>query len=364
MGERVLAAVVEGAQEKPVVAEVQLPDLGHDEVLVRVAATGICHTDLAWAAGELDFDFPVVLGHETSGIVEAVGPHVERVAPGDKVVISLAHHCGHCPYCESGRPMLCSDRTKGWDRRLRREGRPVLQGLGIGGFAEATVVRERSVVRVPEAVPLRTAAVVGCAVATGIGSVTNIAEVTAGATVAVIGCGGVGSAAVMGAGLVAAGRIVAVDPAPARRRLARRLGATDDAEDGEDLLGLEPAGFDYVFEAAGRVEAMEAAVRATKPGGTVTLIGAPAPDATLPLPALDFVVSQRRLLGCITGNLRPNIDFPRYFRLYERGLLDLDALISGSIPLRRIAEGFEHPQGDREGIRTLVEMDAALGSGG
>lgn len=355
MSATVRAAVVRRGGEAPELVDVSLAPLAHDEVVVRLVATGICHTDVAWARGELFPDFPVVLGHESAGIVERIGPTVARVRPGDRVCIALAHHCGHCFYCEGGRPILCEQRTAA-PPRLLLAGRPIVQGFGVGGFAEKTIVREASIVRVPAGVPLEIASVIGCATSTGLGAVFTIAEVAPGSRTAVVGAGGIGLNVVLGCRIAGAERIVVADPSPARRELAARLGATDVVEPDEAALRrLEPGGYEYVFESAGCVEAMEMAVRLTARGGTTTLIGAPPPTAELRINALDFVPSQRRLLGCLTGNVRPNVDLPRYFRLYERGLLDLDALITDRLPLDSIATAFaDSPAG--AGIRTLVTI--------
>jgi S-(hydroxymethyl)glutathione dehydrogenase/alcohol dehydrogenase len=310
---------------------------------------------VVWASGDLFDGFPVVLGHESAGIVEAVGPAVTRVAPGDRVGLALAHHCGHCSYCESGRPMLFAQRAEDVPRMLR-DGVPLLQGFGTGGFSEGTVVREASVIKLPDDVPLDVAAVVGCATSTGLGAVFNIAEVEYGSTVAVLGAGGVGLNVVMGCVIAGAARIVVADPNVGRREQALTFGATDacDASDAA-LLGLEPGGFDYVFECAGLPESMSLGVRITARGGSVVMIGAPRPDAELRINALEFVPSQRKILGCLTGNVRPNVDFPRYFRLYSRGLLPLDRLITAHVPFDDITKAFAM-NANAEGIRTVVSI--------
>jgi S-(hydroxymethyl)glutathione dehydrogenase / alcohol dehydrogenase len=317
--------------------------------------TGICHTDVGWAAGDIWDTFPVVLGHESAGTVSAVGAGVTQVKEGDRVALSLAHHCGHCFYFDSGHPMLCRERRSAPPRYFR-QGVPIFQAYGTGTFATATVVRESSAVKVPDDVPLEIAAITGCAVSTGMGAVMNIARVAAGSTVAVFGCGGVGLCAVMGSRVCGAAQIVAIDPAPGRREAAVKFGATEAvAPDEVELRRLAPEGFDYVFECAGRTEAMEMAIRLTRRGGDVVLIGAAKPDASIRVRALDFVVSQRHIHGCATGDIRPNVDFDRYFQLYRKRLLDLDTLISGRVSLDRIEEGFRrHAAGD--GIRTLVTI--------
>ncbi|WP_127473259.1 alcohol dehydrogenase catalytic domain-containing protein [Microbacterium sulfonylureivorans] len=318
--------------------EITIADPAAGEVLIRVEATGICHTDVAWAAGALYSEFPVTLGHETSGTVVSVGSAVTRIAEGDRVVVALTHHCGHCLHCESGHPMLCAARTVAHPR-LTWGGAALAQGFGVSGFASHVLVGESSCVPVPDSVPLEVAALVGCAIATGVGAVLNVAQVTPGARVLVIGAGGIGLSVVMGATVSGAEQIVVIEPSDVRRAHARRLGATDTlAAPCDELADLAGDGFDYVFESAGLVSTMEQAIALARRGGTVTLLGAPPPDQEFRVPALDFVASQKRLLGCITGDVSPVVDFDRYFRLYSRGLLPLDALITSSITLDRAAE--------------------------
>jgi S-(hydroxymethyl)glutathione dehydrogenase/alcohol dehydrogenase len=352
------AAVVEKSGTLPEIQEVDLVDVGGDEVLVRLAATGVCHTDVGWAAGDYDalegaFPFPVILGHESAGVVEEVGANVTHLRPGDRVVLTLAHHCGHCGYCARGTPMLCDQRVQNRTRHIR-DGLPIVQGHGTGGFAEATIVRAVSAIKVPADVPLEVAALLGCAVATGVGAAVNLAQVRPGSTVAVIGAGGVGVSVVMGAKLAGAERIVVLEPNADRRAQVAAFGATDTlGADEAAAAELEPHGFDYVFESAGRGDTMEMAVRLARKGGTVTLIGAPPPDVSVTLPALDFVASQKRLLGCLTGNVHPDIDIDAYCRLYLRGELPLDRLVSARIPFDDLHVGFQRTA-DGVGLRTVV----------
>ena len=353
---RTRAAVVAQAGAAPTIEDVEYAEPLDDEVVVHVAATGVCHTDIACADGVVQRDFPVVLGHETAGVVERVGRSVERVRVGDHVVLSLAHHCGHCAYCERGNPMLCTQRTAS-PPRMTLGGDDVAQGFGTAGFAERTVVRDVSAIRIPREVPLEIAALMGCALATGFGAATNIAGVGPGATVAVFGCGGIGLSVILGALAAGAERVVAVDPDPVRRQIALDAGATDAAVSSTGLVEEVSAGdgFDFVFEATGITSVMGDAISATRRGGTATLMGVPDPGDHLSIPALEFVASQRRILGCLTGNLRPNIDFDAYCRLYLRGKLDLDRFISARLPLSETAAAFERSRGG-EGIRTVVTM--------
>lgn len=349
------AIVLRRQGEPPGVEEIELAALEPGEVLLRVAATGLCHTDLSAASGLLPIPVPVVLGHEAAGVVEAVGAAVRRVRPGDRAVVSVVNHCGHCARCESGHPPLCAHRND-YRRRYAQNGENIDQAYGTGTFAERIVVGEESLVAVPDGVPLDVAAVTGCAVVTGMGAVLTVARLRPGSTVAVMGCGGVGMAAVMAARLAGAERIVAVDPNPQRRQLALEAGADDAVTaDAGAVLALQPQGYDYAFESAGRVEAMSLAVAVTGAMGTTVLMGLPAPETELPVPVLDFLFAEKRLLACNMGRLRPNVDFDRYFRLYLRGRLPLDRLVTARMPLDDAAEAFARAERG-EGVRTVVTM--------
>lgn len=347
------AVIVESADDPPVLAKIELPSLERDEVLVHIAAAGICHTDLSCAAGLLGSPFPIILGHEGAGVVDAVGPTAERFRKGDRVVISVALHCGHCRYCEAGCPPLCVER--GASRPVFfRHGEGITQGFGTGTFSEATIVRERSLVAVPDGVPLDVAAVAGCAAVTGLGAVLNIADVSVGASVAVIGCGGVGMCAVMGARLTGADPIVAIDPRADRRRAAIDLGATEAlAPDAEALMAPANGGFDYVFEAAGRQESIDLGVKICGPLGQVVLMGLPHANVSVVVPALDMINWGKRVTGVNMGSFRPNVDFERYFRLYLSGRLPLDRLVSSRVPIAEAAEGFDAARRG-PGIRVIL----------
>jgi S-(hydroxymethyl)glutathione dehydrogenase/alcohol dehydrogenase len=351
----VRAAVIEQAGAEPSVEHLDLADLEAGEVLIRVAATGVCHTDLSWADGHFGKLFPSVPGHEIAGVVESVGAAVTLVKPGDHVVVSVISHCGHCFHCEQGEPALCLRRS-GQRARLSRGGEPVTQAFGTGGFADATIVREWAAIQIPRDVPLELAAVMGCAVATGFGAALNVARVEAGSSVLVLGCGAIGVATIMAARLAGAERIVAVDPNDARAQAALGFGATDALAPHDDALReLLPTGFDVAFEAAGEPAAAELAIRATRQGGTIVLIGVPRAETPMTLDLQSLVISQKRICGCNMGNVRPNVDFDAYFRLYRRGLLDLEALVTATVPLDEIATAFERARrGD--GIRTVVTM--------
>jgi S-(hydroxymethyl)glutathione dehydrogenase/alcohol dehydrogenase len=348
------AAVVGAGGLAPEIVDVEMSDLDADEVLVRIAMAGVCHTDLTWARGMMG-GFPVVLGHECAGTVEAVGSGVQHLGTGDRVVVASTSHCGHCAACERGQPVFCERR---WDGRARYsiDGKPVIQAFNIGAYAEATIVRDRALVKLPEYVPFEVGAVAGCAAVTGIGAVLNVARVEEGASVAVFGCGGIGGCVVLGAVAAGADRIVAIDPNPERQRKALELGATDVAgPDAEALKSLVPGGFDYAFEAVGRVDAMQMAVQVIRPAGTAVLIGVVEPGNSLVLDPNDVAVNQKHIVGCQMGDFRPAIDFDRYFRLFRRGKLNLDALVSAIIPLSEAATAFGMAERG-EGLRTLLSM--------
>lgn len=350
------AAVVERAGDPPTLATVELRPLLPDEVLVRTAAAGICHSDIGWADGQVYDRFPVVLGHEVAGRVERLGSAVTGLDNGSRVSVSLAHRCGVCRDCEAGHPILCSRRTENVPR-LSLAGRPLLQGFGAGGFAELVVVRASSLVPIPDEVPWQVAAIAGCALATGMGSVFNLAKVPAGATVAVLGAGAVGLCSVMASVVAGADQIVVADPDPDRRAAALAVGATHAVEPDEAALReLVPDGFDHVLESAGVAPAMELAVRVTRRGGTTTLIGVARPGTTLSLDAQDLVTGARRLLGSLNGDVHPTADFDRFFRLYLSGRLPLDALFTSRVAFADIAVGFEQAR-TRSSIKTIVEFE-------
>lgn len=351
------AAVVRGAGLGPTIEDIVVGELRQDEVRITVAATGVCHTDVAWAAGDYgveDGHFPAVLGHETAGMVAAVGSEDSAFAVGDRVVVALTNHCGACRDCETGSPILCGQREALPHRLSTSGGATLAQAFGVGGFAETAVVRAASLVRLPDDISLTSAAVVGCALACGAGAALNVAGVRPGSTVVVFGAGAVGLSVVIASQLAGAEQVLVVEPNEGRRRAALALGATDVVADDASVGALVPReGFDFAFESAGRPVAMESAVGWTRRGGTVTLMGAPAADETFTLNALEFVSSQRRLLGCLGGNVRPHDDFERYFRLHRRGRIDIGALVTRTRPFSDIAAAFEDCR-TGDGLRTVL----------
>jgi alcohol dehydrogenase len=341
-------------QSKPMsVEEVELGDPRVGELLVRIEAAGVCHSDLSVVDGSRVRPLPMALGHEAAGAVEAVGPGVRDVKPGDHVVLTFVPSCGRCAECSSGRPALClqAAAASGSGHLLHgpsllkdKAGHPLFHHLGVSGFARHAVVARESAVVMPADVPLATAALFGCAVLTGVGAVLNTAGVRPGQSVAVFGLGGVGLASVMGARVAGAWPIAAVDPVESKRKLALDLGAThafapEEAEKAvKDLTG---GGAEVAFEAAGVPAVLEASFRATRRGGTTVAMGLPHPSKTLSLPALAFAGEGRTLVGSYMGSAAPQRDVPRYVALWKAGRLPVDRLQSATLPLDRINDAFE-----------------------
>jgi S-(hydroxymethyl)glutathione dehydrogenase/alcohol dehydrogenase len=321
------------------------------EVLVRVVAAGLCHSDLHVITGDTPQPLPIVLGHEIAGVVEQVGGEVRRTQPGDHVVVCLAFHCGHCEQCESGHGNRCltaeAKRGPGEEPRLTKGAESLHQFANIGGFAEQILVHESGCVAIRKDMPLDRACLIGCGVTTGVGAALRTADVRAGQTVAVIGCGGVGLSAINGAAIAAAGRIIAIDRLPAKLDMARHLGATDvlDASEGvvvERVMQLTAGrGVDHAIECIGRQDTIEDSFRMLSKGGVATVVGVAAPSTKIELSPLMMMIGERRIQGCMMGGVRTLIDIPRYVELYAQGRLKLDDLISQRLTLSQINDGFE-----------------------
>jgi len=338
------------------VTELELAEPGPGEVLVRLHASGVCHSDQNAIDGTSETRCPAVLGHEGAGVVEAVGSGVTRVAPGDHVALSWAPSCGQCTECLRELPQLCSTAWPAMGAgglldgttRLSRDGEPVYHYSFISSFAEATVLPERSCVPIPRDVPFDVAGLVGCAVTTGVGAVWRTAGVRPGERVAVIGCGGVGLSAVLAAAAVGAGTIIAVDVSAQKLADAEGFGATGGVlsagspeATAEAVREASGGGVDYAIEATGRPDAMLTAFLSTRARGAAVLIGIPREDAVLSLPALSIPRMERRVLGSLYGSSRPERDFVQILDLYRRGLLPLDRLISHRLGLDDLDRGFE-----------------------
>lgn len=357
------AAVLREDADRLEIEDLTLAAPGPYEVLVRIAASGICHSDLHVLDGVLPVPLPAVLGHEGAGVVEAVGPGVTRVAPGDHVVLSWVPSCGHCYYCGIGRPDMCDEAFRiqlqgslpGGEVRLAGpDGEPVYHFLGTSCFAERTVVAESAVVRIRRDVPLDRAALVGCAVTTGYGAVVHTAQVPRGASVAVIGAGGVGLSVIQAAALRGAAQIIAIDRVPQKLVLARRFGATDvfDASTSDDLVTpvlelTDGRGTDYAFEVVGRPATIEAAYGMTRKAGMTVVVGIAAPHEEITLNAFAIPSASRILTGSWYGRSQPEKDIPAILDLYMSGHLDLDGLITRRYALEEINEAFaEMRQGE------------------
>ena len=341
-------------QSRPMhVEEVELAAPRSGELLVRMEAAGVCHSDLSVVDGSRIRPLPMALGHEAVGVVEEVGEGVGDVKRGDHVVLAFVPSCGHCPECSTGRPALCVPGAAANGAGHLLHGPPLLkdakgQGLfhhlGISGFARHAVVARESAVVIPKDVPFETAALFGCAVLTGTGAVLNTANVRPGQSVAVFGLGGVGLASVMGARVANAATIIAVDPVAEKRKVALALGATaaltpDEAAGIKDATG---GGVDFAFEAAGVPAVLEAAFKSLKRGGSCVAMGLPHPAKTVSLAALAFAGEGKSLIGSYMGSSAPQRDIPRYLALWKAGRLPVEKLHTGSLPLSKINEAFEH----------------------
>jgi S-(hydroxymethyl)glutathione dehydrogenase/alcohol dehydrogenase len=361
----VKAAVLIEAGKPLQIEQINIANPGPHEVLIRTAACGLCHSDLHFIEGTYPHPLPAIPGHEAAGIVEAVGSEVRTVKVGDAVVTCLSAFCGHCEYCVTGRMSLClggdTRRKAGEAPRLTRpDGSIMNQMLNLSAYAEMMLVHEHACVAIHPDMPLPQASVIGCAVTTGAGTIFNACKVTPGETVAVIGCGGVGLATINAAKIAGAGRIIAADPIPEKRALAMKLGATDvidpmDADAAKQIQELTKGGVDHAIEAVGRPASGELAVKSLKRGGTATILGMMPLQHSVGLSAMDLL-SGKKLQGAIMGGNRFPVDIPRLVDFYLRGLLDLDTIISETIPLERINEGFDQmKRGDS--ARSVIVFD-------
>jgi alcohol dehydrogenase len=353
-----------------VIEEVELGAPGRDEVLVRIRAAGLCHSDLSVINGDRPRPVPMALGHEAAGEVAGLGEGVTDLALGDHVALVFVPSCGHCVPCSEGRPALCEPGAaangagtllSGQRRLADAQGAPVHHHLGCSAFAEHAVVSRRSLVKLDPALPFDEAALFGCAVLTGVGAVVNTAQVRAGQSVAVVGLGGVGLAAVLGALAAGAREVVAIDLSPAKRAMALAMGATQ-AFDGADpdcvdkVRAATAGGLDHVFEFAGSVRAFETAYRITRRGGTTTTAGLPPPQATFALPIVNLVAEERTVKGSYIGTCVPARDLPRYVALYRGGRLAVDRLMTGRLKLDEINEGFDRLHAG-EAVRQVIVFD-------
>ncbi|MGW2179907.1 zinc-binding dehydrogenase [Streptomyces sp. NPDC001732] len=376
---RTRAAVLRGvstarpySESRPVeVEELELGAPREGEVLVRVAAASLCHSDLSVVNGDRVRPLPMALGHEAVGVVEETGPGVGRVSPGDHVALVYVPSCGFCPDCAAGRPALCARAAAangsgallhGPSLLTDASGAPVHHQLGVSAFSEHAVLAQESVVPIPKDVPFAVASMFGCAVLTGAGAVINTAALRPGQSVVVYGLGGVGLSAVLGARAAGAYPLVAVDPVPEKRELALRLGAThafapDDAP--RLIRELTSGDAEVAVEAVGSPKVMAECLTAVARGGKVVSVGLPAPDRVLEVPALAFAGEGKSLLGSYMGDAVPRRDIPRFLDLWRAGLMPVERMHTGTLPLADINTAMEELASGRA-IRQVIDTSGLL----
>jgi S-(hydroxymethyl)glutathione dehydrogenase/alcohol dehydrogenase len=357
------AAVLTEVGGSLTIEEVAIDNPGPREVLLRTAACGLCHSDLHFVDGLWPCALPTVLGHEAAGVVEKVGADVRHVQPGDHAITCLSAFCGHCASCLSGRPYACDNsaelrRPQGGPSRLKSSGKVLDQLFDLGGYAEQMLVHENALVRIRPDMPLDRAALIGCAVMTGVGAVVRSAKVEFGSSVAVVGCGGIGLCAINGAAIAGAGRIIAVDVQPAKLALAREFGATDtvDAAAGdpvEAVRELTGGGVDYAFEALGKKKTAEQCFAMLRRSGTATIIGMLPVGETISIPGAQLL-NDLRIQGSNMGSNRFRLDMPRLVDFYLDGRLKLDRLVAETIALDQVNEGLARLREGRQARSVIL----------
>jgi S-(hydroxymethyl)mycothiol dehydrogenase len=356
-------AVIARAKGAPVeLVTINVPDPGPGEALVRVQACGVCHTDLHYREGGINDDFPFLLGHEASGVVEAVGPDVSDVAPGDFVVLNWRAVCGHCRACDRGEPWYCFATHNATQKMTLEDGTELSPALGIGAFAEKTLVAAGQCTKVDPSARPAAVGLLGCGVMAGLGAAINTGGVTRGKSVAVIGCGGVGVAAIAGSALAGASPIIAVDIDAKKLEAATKMGATHtiDSSAGDPVAAIQELtggfGADVVIEAVGRPETWRQAFYARDLAGTVVLVGVPTPDMKVPdLPLIDIFGRGGSLKSSWYGDCLPSRDFPMLVDLYRQGRLDLDAFVTEEIGIGDVEAAFQRMH-DGNVLRSVVLM--------
>jgi S-(hydroxymethyl)glutathione dehydrogenase/alcohol dehydrogenase len=343
------AAVFHGPKLPLSIEDVELDKPQDREVLIKTVASGVCHSDLHFVDGFYPYPAPAVLGHEAAGIIEEVGKQVTYVKPGDHVICCLSVFCGNCEQCMSGHPNRCSNkaatqRNPSDKPRISQKGKPVNQFLDISSYCEKMLLHENAVVKIREDLPLDRAALIGCGVTTGVGAVLNTAKIEPGSTVAVFGAGGVGLAAIQGARIAGARKIIAVDMFEGKLAMAKRMGATDtvDASSSdpvEEIRKMTGGGVDYSFEAIGLKKAAEQAFNSLKAGGTATVIGMIPVGQKVEIDGYMFL-TERKLQGSNMGSNRFRIDMPKYIDFYLQGRLNLDDMISQRRKLEDVNDAF------------------------
>jgi len=342
------AAVMREVGKPLQIEDVQISKPGPNEVLIRTAAAGVCHSDVHFYEGSYPYPMPAVLGHESAGVVEAVGSEVRTVKPGDHVITCLSAYCGHCDYCLGGRMSLCQSpdvrREQGEAPRLTQNGSLMQQFLNLSSFAEQMLIHQHACVAIRKDMPLDRAALIGCGVMTGVGAVIHTSNVRPGETVAVIGCGGVGLAAINGAAIAGAGRVIAIDLSPGKDNMARTFGATDficaaDTDPVKTVMEMTGGGVHHSFEAIGLGKTAEQAFNMLRRGGTANVIGMIPIGQTVTLMGAAFL-GEKRIQGSLMGSNRFPVDMPRLVDFYMSGKLKLDDMISRRIKLEDVNDAF------------------------
>ncbi|HXY94353.1 MAG TPA: Zn-dependent alcohol dehydrogenase [Acidimicrobiia bacterium] len=355
------AAILQDYNQPLVVDDITLADLGPTSVRIHVDASGVCHSDLSAAQGKVPMGTPLILGHEGTGTVLAVGSDVTRVKPGDRIIASFVPACGDCFFCLNDQSQLCeamgaaSFGVKG----TRPDGTEVRGMTGLGTFADEMQIEESMCVKIETDLPSEQLALIGCGVTTGVGAALNTAQIKPGATVAIIGCGGVGQSVLQGARIAGASRIFAVDPVELKRKTAEQLGATDlvDPADGDPVEQVRALtggrGADYAFEVIGQPETIQQAYAMARRGGTAVVVGMSAFDATVTLSAMELFYGSKTLLGCMYGGAQVRRDFPRLVGLVETGRLDIGSMVSRRINLDEVNDAFRAMEAG-EVIRSVI----------
>lgn len=342
------AAVLYAPNQPLVIEDIEIEEPQANEVLIKTSVTGVCHSDLHFMEGKWMYPMPVVLGHESAGVVEKVGAGVTNVKPGDRVVVAFVQSCGECDRCTTGRPNLCSN-SQSLNRigRIKLNGQPMVQFAGMSAFAEQQLVSSKACVKVPEGVTMEAAALVGCSVMTGVGAVTNTVKLQVGQTVAVIGCGGVGLNIIQGAKLAGASRIIAVDMLESKLAAAKEFGATDvvDASSGDavqQVMNLTGGGVDYAFEAIGLMKTAQQAFAMARRGGQAVIVGMLplAEELTIPQAGMSFL-GEKGIVGSYYGSTRQTYDMPWLMELYRQKRLKIDELITRTYKLEQINEAYD-----------------------
>jgi Zn-dependent alcohol dehydrogenase len=359
-------AVVARRLGAPVVETIEVQDPRHDEVTIQMAACGVCHSDLSACNGTIAFPLPLVLGHEGAGVIVAIGEGVTRLQMGDHVVSSFVSMCGHCHYCQSGRPQLCvqslqarSTLPDGSVRTRGANGEALSVFCGCGVMAQYATLHADNVVKIDSDMPLDRAALISCGVMTGVGAALNTARVQAGSIAIVFGCGGVGLNAIQGCALVGAGMIVAVDTSDEKLELAKTFGATHVFKTGEGNTGkalhkMTGGGADYTFDCVGSGKVSEQAWNALRRGGVAVIVGIAGPEDQIALSAQAVAVTEKTLTGSYYGSARPELDFPRLIGLYRRGVLKLDELITETYSIDEAPRAFAQLEHGRAGRGVIL----------